>query len=350
MDILVNETPKRTAQNFRINNIKLSENDFPNVIEAFSNLVINASSNVFVKEELLSPFNITYGLGNFLTSQVPNKQISINIESKRNAETILTFDLDNSNANLVDHINIYANPNTSATIILKYKSTGNNNCYHNGTINLEAGENSKINVVVVNLVNEISKNFITIQNKIEENSVLNYTIIDFGGKKSISNFYSNINGNYAKNNINGIYIGKSEQLLDLNYIAELYGSKTSVNIDFQGALLDNAKKYFKGTIDFKRGSVKSVGKENESCMLLSDTAKSLSLPMLLCSEEDVEGAHSSSAGKIDEKELFYVMTRGFNLKESQKLMVRAKFNSILDTITNEDLKNEIIEEINNRLD
>ena len=72
--------------------------------------------------------------------------------------------------------------------------------------------------------------------------------------------------------------------------------------------------------------------------------------MLLCSEEDVEGAHSSSAGKVGEKELFYIMSRGFNLKEAQKLLVRANFNKILDNIKNDELKEKILKEIDWRLD
>ena len=39
-------------------------------------------------------------------------------------------------------------------------------------------------------------------------------------------------------------------------------------------------------------------------MLLSDKAKSIALPMLLCTEEDVEGNHSTASGKVDEKQLF----------------------------------------------
>ena len=85
-------------------------------------------------------------------------------------------------------------------------------------------------------------------------------------------------------------------------------------------------------------------------MLLSDTAKSLALPMLLCSEEDVEGNHSTATGKIGEKELFYIMSRGFEFKEAMKLMVRARFNKILDNIKNDEIKNEILQEIDSRLD
>ena len=168
--------------------------------------------------------------------------------------------------------------------------------------------------------------------------------------KTITNYYSNVAGDFAQNNLNTIYIGKDKQVLDLNYIAELYGKKSNVNIEVQGALKDKAKKNFKGTIDFKKGCKKATGEENENCMLLSDTAKSIALPMLLCSEEDVEGAHSSSAGKVGDKELFYIMSRGFELKEAQKLLVRANFNKILENIKNEDLKNIVLKEIDAKLD
>ena len=85
-------------------------------------------------------------------------------------------------------------------------------------------------------------------------------------------------------------------------------------------------------------------------MLLSDKAKSLALPMLLCSEEDVEGNHSTSSGKVGNKELFYIMSRGFSKKEAEKLLVRAKFNKVLENIKDEDLKNQILNEIDKRLD
>ena len=72
--------------------------------------------------------------------------------------------------------------------------------------------------------------------------------------------------------------------------------------------------------------------------------------MLLCEEEDVEGNHATSAGKIGEKELFYIMSRGFELKEALKLMLRAKFNKVLENIPNENLKEQIINEMEVRLD
>jgi hypothetical protein len=262
----------------------------------------------------------------------------------------IDFKFDEKNTQLVDYIEVLANESTKGTIIIKYESVKNVKAFHNGIIKVQAGKNAKIHIIIANFMNTTSNNFISVQNEIEENANVKYTIVDFGGKNSITNYYSNLKGNLCQNSLNTIYIGKENQVFDLNYIGELRGEKSNIDIEVEGALKDNAKKHFKGTIDFKKGCKKATGNENENCMLLSDTAKSLALPMLLCSEEDVEGNHSSSAGKVGDKELFYIMSRGFEKKEAMKLMVRAKFNKILENIKNDELKEQVVNEINNRLD
>ena len=71
--------------------------------------------------------------------------------------------------------------------------------------------------------------------------------------------------------------------------------------------------------------------------------------MLLCHEENVEGAHGVASGKIDEKKLFYIMSKGISKKEAEKLIIKANFNKILNNIEDEKLKNEIIELIENKI-
>ena len=202
----------------------------------------------------------------------------------------------------------------------------------------------------VNLLNSNTNNFLSIESIVEEGAKLEVVIIDLGGNITVTNYYTNLSGKFSSSNVDSIYLGKDEQKIDINYIAHLNGEKSNCNIEVQGALKDKAIKNFKGTIDFKTGAVKSIGAENEFCMLLSDKAKSKALPMLLCTEEDVEGSHSTATGKVDESELFYLMTRGFSKKESMKLIVKANFSAIIDKINDESLKEEIINEVDNRLD
>lgn len=374
-DLKLNETPVRTARNFNCNNIVLKDLDIPENYEKFNSVKMDLDTSKINVEEKIENKKLTYGLGELLENQIKensNKTIKLVVNGKSKKESVISFDFNKENINLVENIEILAEENSSANIFIKYSSSEDGNCenagceniictksntqqnlqsyYHNGIIRLIAKANSNIKVTVINLLNTVSQNFLSIENSIENTAEVNYCLVDFGGKNSITNYYSNLLGDLSDNSINTIYLGKGNQLFDLNYIAELRGKKSNIDIEVQGALKDNSKKHFKGTIDFKKGCKKSTGNENESCMLLSDTARSLALPMLLCSEEVVEGNHSSSAGKIGEKELFYIMSRGFELKEAMKLMVRARFNKILSNIKNEELKNEIIGEIDKRLD
>lgn len=348
--MILNQTPIRTSKNYKINNIEL-DIEMPKKQEEFEGLTISGDTSNFKISNSTSKKPLIYGNGKELENQIfENANQNIKIEETKTGNLYLEFNLNEDNSTLVENIEIEANTKSKTTIYIKYMSDDKFKCYHNGILRVKAKPDSKTNIVVINMLNDYTTNLLSIENNLEESSNVNYTIVDFGGKTSVTNYYSRLDGKGAKTNINTIYLGRNEQVYDINYIAELFGENTEVGIEVQGALKDEAKKNFKGTIDFKKGSKKAKGDENEFCMLLSDKAKSKALPMLLCTEEDVEGNHSSSAGKIEDDKLFYIMSRGISEKDAMKLIVKAKFNKILETIKDEDLKEEIVEEIDKRLD
>lgn len=345
--MVLNETPVRTSRNFLINNIKLEDVEFPNNLKEFNNVEI-ISDNTKV-EKVNDDIVLTYGLGKELeenSNKSCNNSIQLNIDKKDDIRIIYSFD--DENCNLINKIEINASKDCSVTV--EYKSNTSKKCFHNGIIKVNCINKAKVKLSVINLLNENSLNFESFENELSENANLEYTIIDIGAEKSVSNYYSNLIGDEAENDLKTVYLGTNKQLKDINYIAELRGKKTNIDIDVQGALKEKSKKNFKGTIDFKRGCKKAVGNENEYCMILSDDSKSIALPMLLCTEEDVEGNHSTASGRVEESELFYIMTRGLEYKEAIKLMVKARFNEIIERVKQADLREEILKEIDRRLD
>lgn len=348
--MILNETPIRTSKNYEINNINIADFNLPKTIKKFEGLNITGDK-VLVKEEKIKG-SLKYGNGKDLLSQLQNSSninLHIILPDENEKEINLEFNLSEENENLVEDILIEAEENAKGTIIIKYMSNLKDEVYHNGQLRVLSKKGSDLNVILLNLLNTKAQNFISIENVLEENSNVKYTMVDFGGKNSITNYYTNLKGENSNNNINTIYLGVENQLLDLNYIVEAYGKSSNVNINVKGAIKDSARKHFKGTIDFKKNCKKAKGNETEYCTILSDSAKSISLPMLLCTEEDVEGNHGTASGKVDEKQLFYLMSRGLSLKEAQKLIVRGQFNEIIESIPNEDIQNMIVRQIENKL-
>lgn len=353
-EIRFNSAPVRTSENYKINDIKIEDIKLQQN-RTFENIVYQDfdEENIQVTHDT-SRIEETYPIG-IEEQLLQNKSVSLKLKLKQNShqENIIRFFLDEDNRQLVDDIEIIAEENCVGKFTICYAMQENENKNlegtHLGMVRAHLEKNAHLDLTVINILGANTSHIFKMENTLEENAVLNYHVIEFGGNSSVTNYETNLVGDKSENNLNAIYLGTGNQLLDMNYITTTRGKQTKVNMDVQGALKDNAKKHFKGTIDFKRGCQKAEGSENEFCMLLSDEAKSISLPMLLCDEEDVVGNHAAAAGKVENNELFYIMSRGLTEKEAKTILVRARFNRVLKAITDEELKDKILTEINERL-
>ncbi len=151
---------------------------------------------------------------------------------------------------------------------------------------------------------------------------------------------------HAKCEYYPLFIGEQNTLSDLSYTAYHRGYKSNSLILGSGVLKEGAKKVFRGNLHFERGSKKSVGKEEEKCILFDDNIKSDSIPALMCDEDDVIGEHAASIGKFDEDSLFYIMSRGFSETEAKILIANSIFEGAIakidDVEFNKKVKNEIV--------
>ena len=65
------------------------------------------------------------------------------------------------------------------------------------------------------------------------------------------------------------------------------------------------------------------------------------MPVILCDEENVEGRHGGSIGKLSEEELLYLETRGIDERTAKIMMIKSRINSIARYIPDEDMLNKI---------
>ena len=342
----LNKLEQKTTNNFKINDISL-ELTIPETISSKSFNVQGTEIDKITIEFKKKRRKLTSKLGLDF-----NEYLDCNIIVPKNTvvrEPIyLEYEFEKSDA-LISNFNIKYEANSSASFVIKFSSKDKNSYFNFFKENLINEESSNGNITILNFLNNSSYNFFAIENDAFENAKVNHTIIDIGAKIKIGNIYSNTVGENATNGVNNIYLGMDEDIIDMNYTLKNKFKKTVNILKVDGALSDKAKKNFRGIIDILKGATNAVGKEKENCILLSDTCVARSLPMLLCQEDDVIGSHGISSGKISADKLFYLMSRGLSEKESQKLIVMANFNNILNEVNDEDLRLEIINKIEERL-
>ena len=261
----------------------------------------------------------------------------------------IEFNMDEENPVVINQNIIVAEKGSEGTIIMDYTSSEKVGAFHNGLTKIYAKENSIINIIKVQRMNDISHNFDSNIAIVKRQGQVNWISIELGSGISSSNYSNFLEAEASEANLSSIYLGDGKRKIDLEYSMIHKGARSISNIETKGVLMDHAKKVFKGNLDFKKGARLSKGIEEEYVILLDPTVKSDSIPALLCHEDDVEGEHAASAGQINENKLFYLMSRGLKEKEAKKLIVEASFRPIIDKIPFEDYRKIVIDEVERRL-
>ena len=139
----------------------------------------------------------------------------------------------------------------------------------------------------------------------------------------------------------GYRLGGAERL-DVNCEVIHLGKKTRSDIRSAGVLRDHAFKLFRGTIDLRKGCSGSEGNETEDVLLMDETVRNQSIPVILCGEEDVIGNHGATIGRLDEELVYYLSSRGMTREQVYDLMARARLDAVIAKIPDEKTRQELL--------
>lgn len=215
-------------------------------------------------------------------------------------------------------------------------------------IKIYAEENSTISLSVVQTFGKQVRVFSDIGGVLEKGATVDLVKMELGGKEVYSGAYMKLKGDNSSFTAHIGYLGEEGQHLDMNYVARHYGKKTNSLMESDGILGEHAFKLFRGTIDFIKGCPGSVGNEKEDVLLLGDDVVNQTIPLILCAEEDVEGNHGASIGELDEKTLFYLMSRGFSKEEAEKMIADARLEAVAEKIQEDSVRKTTLEYLEGR--
>ncbi len=181
-----------------------------------------------------------------------------------------------------------------------------------------------------------------------EGAEVTFSQIHLGAKDVYSGLHCVLEGDNSSFRSDFAYFCGKNQHLDINHVVPQFGKKTECRMYVNGTLADNAQKTYRGTIDFKNGCAGAFGDEQEQVLLLSPEVKNNSIPVILCDEEDVEGEHGASIGRLGEDVLFYMQSRGISKDAAEKLIAKSKIQVLLNKIEDSSVY-EAVEQKMNRI-
>src|SRR5260221_13111975 len=81
------------------------------------------------------------------------------------------------------------------------------------------------------------------------------------------------------------------------------------------------------------GAQKTNGYQRNDNLMLSDHARADSIPGLEILADDVRCTHGSTAGRVDDEQIFYARCRGLTPKKAVRMVVAGFFQQGFDCIT-----------------
>ena len=144
---------------------------------------------------------------------------------------------------------------------------------------------------------------------------------------------------YGLENLHGEENVKAE-----THVTHAVGGGSSTQL-IKFVLDDNARGHFIGDLKIAPDAQQTEAHQTNRNLLLSDTAEMRAQPQLEIYADDVKATHGASTGQLDESALFYMQQRGISKEKARQLLVNAFMKDVLNTISDETLRKQLLNSI-----
>jgi Fe-S cluster assembly protein SufD len=171
-------------------------------------------------------------------------------------------------------------------------------------------------------------------------SVTSHSIV-LGGALARSETHVALAGEGASVGLDGLFVGTRTQHHDNRTVIDHIEPHCESYELYKGILDQNARGIFDGRIIVRPNAQKTVSKQENRNLLLSESAIVDSKPTLEIHNDDVKCNHGSTIGQIDNEQLFYLLSRGIGEEEGRNLLVHAFASQIVDRMKVEPVREQI---------
>ncbi len=169
---------------------------------------------------------------------------------------------------------------------------------------------------------------------LDKQSELVYHTLLTGGSFAQSLIDIILHGKHAQATVRGAYILNNEQRVSITSHQRHMVPGTQSDVNIKGALQDNARSMYQGTIFIKKKAANTCAEQQNKNILLSSSARAYSIPILEILNNDVQCMHGSAIGQLDNEQLFYLQARAIPEPQARRLLIEGFFAHLFDAIRN----------------
>ena len=278
-------------------------------------------SNPLIVDSLMRPYD------KFNLEQFEKVTGGFKVSFNDDTEEYFTINYE-TQSNSIPYVGVNVERNKSGKLFLNFDELVTGSTYP--IIEILLNENANLEVIMsvtttteINVVNSLYA-------KLHKDASLLVHNISTGATFSRSRMDIDLAGDGSEFGLDGIYFGENKQIHDNRVFVNHLGKNTSSNMITKGVLGHESSSVFTGTIHIAEGAEKTESHQENRNILLSENATAQSVPNLEILCDDVICSHGSSVGPIEESVYHYVMARGVEKVDADKLLIKGFFNEVIN--------------------
>ena len=250
----------------------------------------------------------------------------------------------------LSHTLIIAEEGSEVVILEDNLSTDSEaNGFHNGAVEIFAGQNANVTYAQVQRWNRQVWNFASHRAIVGREAKLCWVTATFGSRLSKINQAVILEGAGCNAQMLGLAFTDARQHLDVSTAQEHVSPHTFSDLLYRTVLKDRAQTAWGGNIYVYPSANHTDAYQKNDNLLLSERAHADTLPGLEIQAHEVRCTHGATAGKIDAEQIFYLMSRGLPYAQAEKLIVDGFFEPVLERIPLESVQKELSTSITRKL-
>ncbi len=242
---------------------------------------------------------------------------------------------------------LVAEPHSKATVVLRH--TGSAQVLENVEIDVQPGAS----LTVVSLQDWVDDTLHGGEQtaRVARDATYRHVNVSFGG--NVTRLHTNVyyEGPGGRAELYGLYFADAGQHIEHRMFVDHNAPDTFSHVDYRGALQGtDAHTVWVGDVLIRKIAENIETYETNKNLVLTEGARADSVPNLEIETGEIIGAgHSSTTGRFDDEQLFYLTSRGIDPDEAKRLVVMGFFVEIIHRIGIADLEERLIAEVEREL-
>ncbi|SEM55383.1 Fe-S cluster assembly protein SufD [Ligilactobacillus sp. WC1T17] len=249
----------------------------------------------------------------------------------------------------VHHVLIIADTNSEVSYLENLLTVGDVANTANIVVEVIAKAGSHVKFASFDRLGANTTTYLNRRGYLENDAKIDWSMGMMNDGNIVGDFDSDLKGAGSHAEVKVIAISTGKQVQGIDTRVTNYGKHSIGHILQHGVILAKSALIFNGIGHIIHGAKGADAQQESRVLMLSTKARGDANPILLIDDNDVSAGHAASVGRVDQSQLYYLMSRGLPQKIAERLVIRGFLGPVLTAVPNVTVRRQLSDMIEEKL-